>query len=38
MDANSRLELGILINLGLDLKFEMIFQVWLFIWAGFLHN
>ena len=25
MDANSRLELGILIDLGLDLKFEMIF-------------
>ena len=38
MDANSRLELGILIDLGLDLKFEIISRLWLFIWAGFLHN
>ena len=27
-----------LFDLGLDLKFEMIFRLWLFIWAGFLHN
>ena len=38
MDANSRLELGILIDLGSDLKFEIISRLWLFIWAGFLHN
>uniref|UniRef100_A0A2N9F9W2 Uncharacterized protein n=1 Tax=Fagus sylvatica TaxID=28930 RepID=A0A2N9F9W2_FAGSY len=38
MDANSGLEFGILIDLGSDLKFEMIFRLWLFIWAGFLHN
>ena len=38
MDANSGLELGILIDSGSDLKFEMIFRLWLFIWAGFLHN
>ena len=35
MDVNSGLEFGILIDLGLDLKFEMIFQLWLFIWVGF---
>ena len=38
MDANSRLELGILIDSGSVLKFEMIFRIWLFIWVGFLHN
>jgi hypothetical protein len=38
MDANSRLELIILIDSGSDLKFEMICQLWLFIWVGFLHN
>ena len=27
-----------MIDLGSDLKFEMIFRLWLFIWAGFLHN
>ena len=38
MDANSVLEFGILIDLGSDLKFEMNFRLWLFIWAGFSHN
>ena len=36
--TNSGLELGILIDSGSDLKFEMIFRLWLFIWVGFLHN
>ena len=38
MDANSRLELGILIDSGSDLKFEINFWLWLFIWVGLLHN
>ena len=38
MDANSGLELGILIDSGSDLKFEMIFRLWLFIWVGFSRN
>ena len=38
MDANSRLELGILIDSGSDLKFEINFRLWLFIWVGLLHN
>ena len=38
MDTNSGLEFEILIDLGSDLKFEMIFWLWLFIWAVFLHN
>ena len=38
IDANSGLEFRILIDLGSYLKFEMIFRLWLFIWAGFLHN
>ena len=38
MDANSGLEFGILIDSRSDLKFEMIFRLWLFIWVGFLHN
>jgi hypothetical protein len=35
MDANSGLEFGILIDSRLDLKFEMICQLWSFIWASF---
>ena len=38
MDANSRLEFRIFIDLGSDLKFEMIFRLWLFIWVGFSRN
>ena len=38
MDANSGLELGILIDSGSDFKFEIIFRLWLFIWAGIFHN
>jgi hypothetical protein len=34
VDANSRLEFGILIDSRSDLKFEMICQLWSFIWAG----
>ena len=38
MDANSGSKFGILIDSRSDLKFEMICRLWLFIWAGFLHN
>ena len=38
MDANLDSEFGILIDSGSDLKFEMICQLWLFIWVGFFHN
>jgi hypothetical protein len=38
MDANSGLEFEILIDLESELKFEMIFRLWLFIWASLLHN
>ena len=38
MDGYLGLEFEILIDLGSDLRFEMIFQLWLFICVGFLHN